>query len=198
MDAREGRMPADGVNGRGAEAAGAGPGRSSWAALGLALGAYALLWLGPLAGFGLIDPLQPVWHAAVIALGLLLMGQVLSRAVPKGWAVLKILLGVGVFLSVLLYGLGLLMMPRATAETGVRAEPGPGLSYAAVREGGMGSTWTRLVERRTYAGVIVRERTIGQYEREQVLRIEASEPGTLRVHLQAYGQPVRVVELPAG
>lgn len=180
----------------GVDKPGAGRWWSSWGALGLALVGYALLWLGPLEGFGLIEPLQPLWHAAVMALGLLLMGQVLSRVVPSGLGVFKGLLGAGVFLSVLVYVLGLLVLPRASQDTALRAQPAPDLHYAAVRQGGMGNTWTRVVERRTYAFAVVRERTIATYAREQVLHIDASEPGKLKVHLQELGKPARVVDLP--
>lgn len=191
-------MPAQHFSGRRRLAAWTGHGQASAFVLGAALLVYALLWVGPLQGFGLVDPLQPLWHAAVIGLGLVLMGQVLSRDTPRGLAPLKYLLGAGVCLSVAVYALGLLWGAPLAGDAVVRADSGRGVTHIAVRRGGIGSTWTDLVERRTFAYLVVRERAIAQYEREQVLRIDSSEPGRVRVHLQAPGKPDRIDDLLPG
>lgn len=191
-------MPAQHFSGRRRLAAWMGHGQASAFVLGAALLVYALLWVGPLQGFGLVDPLQPLWHAAVIGLGLVLMGQVLSRDTPRGLAPLKYLLGAGVCLSVAVYALGLLWGAPLAGDAVVRADSGRGVTHIAVRRGGIGSTWTDLVERRTFAYLVVRERAIAQYEREQVLRIDSSEPGRVRVHLQAPGKPDRIDDLLPG
>ena len=73
----------------------------------------------------------------VLGLGLLLMGQVLARAVPAGLMPVKYLLGVGIFLSVLVYVLGLLFLPAAQ-EAGDQSDTGRGVSYTAMRRGGLG------------------------------------------------------------
>lgn len=166
----------------------------SWIALLPALLVYVLLLMGQLKGFSLIDPLQPIWHVAAVLLGLSLMGAIFARRTAKLLAPVKFLVGSLVFLSVALYVLVVLFGNQFTQEV----EGQSAGAYAVVRRGGMGSSWTDVVERRVYGFILVRERNIVQYDRENVIRIDDSEQGKLRIHLQELGKPDRVDVIPVG
>lgn len=172
------------------------PNRPSWPLLLAALLAYGLIFVSWLEGIGLVYPLSLLFHVVVVASGLLLMGFILAQPSAKLLAPVKIALGVAVFLSVLLYVLALLVGKASPVDADFVAGNRENVSYAAVRRGGMGNTWTDIVERRVYGFILVRDRNVAQYERENVVRIDGGEPGKLKIYLRELGKPDRIDEIP--
>lgn len=167
-----------------------------WPALLIALLIYALLLFGRINGFGLIDPLQPFLHALILFFGLWLMALFFAKTAPKSLVLVKNMLGASIFLCVLLY-LSAMFVGSTTSRDSMTDLVGRNdVCYAAVRKGGVGSSWVDIVERRVHFLVFVRERSVAQYERESVVFMDGSNPGEIRIHLREMGKPDRIDVIP--